>query len=255
MVVRNEEGNSMKAGRLKQILLLTDGCSNYGEDPVAVAALARNQGVTVNVIGVLDDQQRGEPQGLQEVEAIADAGGGVSQIVYQKNLSETVQMVTKQAMNQTIQGVINQELQHILGERKTIEELPPEQRGEVVEIVDDLGETCQLEVLVLVDSSASMHHKLPTVKEALADLSLSLNARTGSNEFSVYSFPDSKHTITQKVAWTSELSAMHGIFQKLSSGGYTPTGPALKEALYAFSKKAIVRDEQGVVDPYEETGF
>ncbi|MFC7061777.1 VWA domain-containing protein [Halobacillus seohaensis] len=245
----------MKAGRLKQILLLTDGCSNYGEDPIAVAALARNQGVTVNVIGVLDDLQAGEPQGLKEVESIAEAGGGVSQIVYQKNLSETVQMVTKQAMNQTIQGVVNKELQHILGESKTIEELPPEQRGEVVEIVDDLGETCQLEVLVLVDSSASMHHKLPTVKEALADLSLSLNARTGANQFSVYSFPDPKHTIKERLAWTTELSAMHGLFSKLSSGGYTPTGPALKEALYAFTKKSIAKDEQGRVDPYEETGF
>nr|WP_268235672.1 VWA domain-containing protein [Halobacillus andaensis] len=254
MVVTNEEGSSMKAGRLKQILLLTDGCSNYGEDPVAVAALARNQGVTVNVIGVLDDQQTGEAQGLKEVESIAEAGGGVSQIVYQKNLSETVQMVTKQAMTQTIQGVVNKELQHILGESKTIEELPPEQRGEVVEIVDDLGETCKLEVLVLVDSSASMHHKLPTVKEALADLSLSLNARSGSNQFSVYSFPDVKHTIKQRVDWTSELSAMHNLFSKLSSGGYTPTGPALKEALYAFTHKSISRDESRV-DPYEETGF
>ncbi|MCP3029680.1 VWA domain-containing protein [Halobacillus sp. A5] len=244
----------MNAGRLKQILLITDGCSNYGEDPVAVAALARNQGVTVNVIGVLDDHQPGEPQGLKEVESIAEAGGGVSQIVYQKNLSETVQMVTKQAMTQTIQGVVNKELQHILGERKTIEELPPEQRGEVVEIVDDLGETCQLEVLVLVDSSASMHHKLPTVKEALADLSLSLNARSGSNQFSVYSFPDPKHTIKQRVDWTSELSAIHNLFSRLSSGGYTPTGPALKEALYAFTNKSIRRDE-GRVDPYEETGF
>ncbi len=243
----------MKAGRLKQILLITDGCSNYGEDPVAVAGLARNQGVTVNVIGVLDDRQ--EPQGLQEVESIAEAGGGVSQIVYQKSLSETVQMVTKQAMTQTIQGVVNKELEQILGERKTIEELPPDQRGEVVEIVDDLGETCDLEVLVLVDSSASMHHKLPTVKEALADLSLSLNARTGSNQFSVYSFPDPKHTIKQRIDWTTELNAIHGLFSKLDSGGYTPTGPAIKEALYAFTNKSLKRNGLDKEDPYEETGF
>ena len=46
------------------------------------------------------------------------SGGGISQIVYAKQLSQTVQMVTRQAMTQTIQGVINQDLQHILGRRR-----------------------------------------------------------------------------------------------------------------------------------------
>ncbi|MFQ3546683.1 VWA domain-containing protein [Halobacillus rhizosphaerae] len=245
----------MKLGRLKQILLLTDGCSNHGEDPIAVAALARNQGVTVNVIGVLDDRQNGQPQGIEEVEAIAEAGGGVSQIVYQKSLSQTVQMVTRQAMTQTIHDVVNKELQQILGKEQSIEELPPEKRGEVVEVVDDLGEKCDLEVLVLVDTSASMHHKLPTVKEALYDLSLSLNARTGSNQFSVYVFPDLKRSIRKMIDWTPELGRINNIFNKLTSGGYTPTGPALKEALYSFTEKPLIREFQDEEDPYEETGF
>ncbi|MBH0231825.1 VWA domain-containing protein [Halobacillus yeomjeoni] len=245
----------MKPGRLKQILLLTDGCSNHGEDPIAVAALARNQGVTVNVIGVLDDRQHSKPQGLDEIESIAEAGGGISQIVYQKSLSQTVQMVTRQAMTQTIQGVVNKELQEILGKDQTIEELPLDKRAEVVEVVDDLGETCDLEVLVLVDTSASMNHKLPTVKDALYDLSLSLNARTGSNQFCVYVFPDTKKTIKKMIDWTPELEKIHGIFSKISSGGYTPTGPALKEALYAFTEKPFFHSMQDGVDPYEETGL
>lgn len=245
----------MKTGRLKQILLLTDGCSNHGEDPAPVAALARNQGVTVNVIGVLDDRQNSRPKGLDEVEAIAEAGGGISQIVYQKSLSQTVQMVTRQAMTQTIQGIVNKELQEILGKNQSLEELPPEQRGEVVEVVDELGESSALEVLVLVDVSASMHHKLPTVKDALFDLSLSLNARSGSNQFSVYSFPDPKHTITQMVDWTPELGAVNRLFSKLNSGGYTPTGPALRQALYAFAAKSDPSCLEDGEDPYEETGW
>ena len=40
---------------IKQILLITDGCSNQGEDPIAMAALAREQGITVNVIGVMEN--------------------------------------------------------------------------------------------------------------------------------------------------------------------------------------------------------
>ena len=45
----------MRKGTLRQILLITDGCSNKGEDPASVAALCYEQGITVNVIGILDD--------------------------------------------------------------------------------------------------------------------------------------------------------------------------------------------------------
>ena len=31
----------MKTGTLRQILLITDGCSNHGEDPASVAALSK----------------------------------------------------------------------------------------------------------------------------------------------------------------------------------------------------------------------
>ena len=47
-------GTLMKTGTLKQILLITDGCSNQGDDPIAMAALAKEQGITVNVIGVME---------------------------------------------------------------------------------------------------------------------------------------------------------------------------------------------------------
>ncbi|BBP86509.1 hypothetical protein BsIDN1_01270 [Bacillus safensis] len=68
-------------------------------------------------------------------------------------------------MTQTLQGVVNKELQQILGKDAEIEELPPDKRGEVMEVVDELGETVHLQVLVLVDTSASMKPKLPTVKK------------------------------------------------------------------------------------------
>ena len=38
--------------------------------------------------------------------AIATQGGGISQIVFTEVLSQTVQMVTRQAMTQTLQGVV-----------------------------------------------------------------------------------------------------------------------------------------------------
>src|SRR5699024_2426072 len=127
------EGFGVEKGTLRQILLITDGCSNKGEDPSATAALAFEQGVTVNVIGILDDNQDEDSAGLQEVENIALSGGGVSQIVYKESLSQTVQMVTKQAMTQTLQGFVNKELTEILGSKQTLADLDPEKRGEVME--------------------------------------------------------------------------------------------------------------------------
>ncbi|HLR40326.1 MAG TPA: hypothetical protein VK091_01540 [Virgibacillus sp.] len=240
----------MKKGTLKQILLITDGCSNRGEDPAATAALAHQQGITVNVIGILDDDQTEDPEGLQEVEDVALSGGGVSQIVYKQSLSQTVQMVTKQAMTQTLQGFVNKELEQILGPKQTLEDLEPEKRGEIMEVVEDMGETCDLEVLVLVDTSASMHDKIETVKEALIDLSISLNARIGRNRFCIFSFPGKRKDIDQILDWSPKLDAISSVFPKLTSGGITPTGPAIREAMYQFGKKSLLRslrrDESGM---------
>jgi len=153
----------MKKGSLKQILLITDGCSNQGENPIAMAALAKEHGITVNVIGVVENDSI-EEKGIREIEGIAASGGGISQVVFAEQLSQTVQMVTRKAMNQTLQGVVNKELRQILGKDMDLEELPPDQRGEVMEVVDELGETTDVEVVVLIDTSASMKSKLRTVK-------------------------------------------------------------------------------------------
>lgn len=230
----------MKTGTLRQILLITDGCSNHGENPIAMAALAYENGITVNVIGVLEEDVMDE-KALQEIEDIAKAGAGVSQVVYATQLSQTVQMVTRKAMTQTLQGMVNRELQQILGGLKTVDDLPPEKRGEVMEVVDELGETSQLEVLVLVDTSASMKHKLPTVKEALLDLSLSLNARSGENRFSVFVFPGKKKDVENILDWTPKLESLTAIFSKLTTGGLTPTGPAIREGISHFKKKRSLR--------------
>ncbi len=236
----------MGKGTLKQILLLTDGCSNSGEDPVAIAALAREEGITVNVIGVVEDDRISE-KGINEIKEIALSGGGISQVVYARQLAKTVQMVTRKAMTQTIHGVVNKELAQILGDGKELEDLPPEKRGQVMEVVDELGETMDLEVLILVDTSASMSNKLAMVQEALIDLSISLNSRIGANRFSLYSFPGKRKDIDKLVGWTPKIESLSGVFHKLSSGGITPTGPALQEALNKFSsvrKRSLFDHEQ-----------
>lgn len=230
---------NLSKGTLRQILLLTDGCSNSGESPVNSAAVAFKSGITVNVIGILDDYQNETDSGFTEVEEIARAGGGISQIVYKEDLSHTVQAVTRQAMSQTLQGFVNKELSNILGKEQSLEEIEPEKRGEVMEMVEDLGETCNLEVLILVDTSASMHDKLLTVQEALIDLSINLHARTGDNIFSIYQFPSKRKNTEVVHEWSPKLESISVIFPKLVTGGVTPTGPAIRDAMYQFGKMEL----------------
>jgi Ca-activated chloride channel family protein len=220
----------MSKGTLRQILLITDGCSNEGRDPALVAAMAREYNITVNVIGILDHGELGE-QGIAEVEQIAQAGGGIHQVVYTRDLSKTVQMVTRQAMNQTIQQVVNKELSHILGRQESVEDLPPEKRSKVVDVVESLSETLALDVLILVDTSASMKNKIGAVKQALRDLKLSLTSRMGENRFSLWTYPDRRNSACKHMDWSADLNALEKAFSRLSPQGTTPTGPALEEAL------------------------
>ncbi|MFS0784821.1 VWA domain-containing protein [Shouchella sp. 1P09AA] len=234
-------------GTLKQILLITDGYSNDGEDPIAIARLAKEFGIAVNVIGIMGDQKE-NLHGLNEVEAIADAGGGVSEIVYAKQLSQTVQVVTQKAMTQTLHGVINQELKQILGKEEEMDALPPEKRGEVMEVVDEISETAQLDVLVLIDTSASMANKLSKVQEALEDLSIGLNSRTGETSFAVYTFPGRKQPVHKVMDFSPTLNRLNKLFNKLASGGMTPTGPALKAAIEIMRGNRSRRKVIGDVD-------
>src|SRR5699024_12539982 len=119
----------MNNGTLKQILLITDGCSNSGVSPVDVAADAFHMGITVNVIGVLEDHQSGTDQAFQEIADIASAGGGIYNIVYKQNLSGTVEAVTRQSMSGTLQGVVKEEWTQVLGAEKSDTEGESEKVG------------------------------------------------------------------------------------------------------------------------------
>lgn len=238
------EGVFMHIGTLRQILVITDGQSNQGRSPVATAAIASEEGFTVNVIGITGKEDFVTDAAQVEIESIASAGGGVSQIVMAKQLSQTVQMVTKQAMTQTLHGLMNRQLKKILGEEKDLEDLSPQKRMEIVEVVDDYSEQVNLELVVLVDCSGSMHDKLQAVREALVDLSISLEARMGNNEYTIYIFPGKRAEVECLVEWTPDLSSIEKVFPKLTSGGMTPTGPALEIAVQ------VLRDKKRVHQSY-----
>ncbi len=211
---------------MKQIILITDGCSNEGLSPVAAAASAHAEGVVVNVIGVVDHGDL-EERGRDEISQIAAAGGGMSRIVATRQLAQTVQMMTRKTVTHTIHQVVNRELKQILGEGR-VEDLPPHQRSKVVQVMDELSEHTSLKVALLIDTSASMKSKLQAVEEAIYDLMLSLQARQGDSKIGVFHYPGNQGEAASMVLnWTSEVAKMTNLFYKLNIRGTTPTGPAL----------------------------
>ncbi|OMF25279.1 hypothetical protein BK133_21790 [Paenibacillus sp. FSL H8-0548] len=233
---------------MKQILLITDGCSNVGLSPVVAAAHAYSDGISVNVVGVLDHGDVGE-LGAAEIDEIARAGGGLSRMVNTRQLSQTVQMMTRKTVVQTIQLAVQKELKHVLG-NDSIEALPPEKRGEVVRVIDELGESSSLQVALLIDASASMKPKLAAVEEAIRDLMLSLQARQGKSEISVFHFPGSRHgdDCIMDLGWTDHLNGVNGIFPRLQMGGTTPTGPAIMHVIDFYRQGNYGRQSRDETD-------
>jgi Ca-activated chloride channel family protein len=220
-----------KQATMRQILVVTDGCSNVGVDPVEMSARAHRKRITVNVIGIVDKGDMGK-KGRQEAKSIADAGGGMCRIVEPVELSATAQMMTHQTMQMTLQQVVNQELLQVMG--KTTEDLPPIERSRVMQVVDKLEEEVHLQLVVAVDTSASMRDKTPTVREAIRDLSLSLQARAGKSDVAVLTFPGSDEAPVRVVHEFADRVDMIALESSLSTKGGTPTGPAIEAALNLF---------------------
>lgn len=216
---------------MNQILLITDGCSNVGESPVTAAAQALAEGITVNVAGVVDEGTIGE-HGAREIAEIARAGGGMSRIVASRHLSQTVQMMTRQTVAGTIRQAVNHELKQLFG-LDSVSDLPPERRGEVVRVMEEMEETATLRVALLIDTSASMKPKLHAVEEAIRDLGLSLQARVGRSVVAVFHYPGEYGHLPCMLDcdWTSDMDRLSILFSRIRMKGATPTGPALLQVV------------------------
>ena len=221
---------------MKQILLITDGCSNRGSDPVEAARIARGLGIAVNVIGIVDGGDLNSA-GRREVTEIAEAGGGMSRIVEARQLAMTMQMMTKHTVQMTIQQVVNKELRQLIG--TDAEGLPPEKRSDVAEMVDRLGDEAKMQLVLAIDTSASMHDKLATVREAIRDLQIGLDVRKGDCEVAIITFPGDGKEDVAVVSDFSQQADLSKLMNLLRANGGTPTGPALEKATRLLSPQLL----------------
>jgi len=233
----------------KQITLITDGCSNTGISPVFAAKQASKNGITVNVIGITERGKIGK-QSEQEIEQIAKAGGGLGEIVPLTQIAKTVQMVTRQAINKTINQVVHNQLNEILGNKYLdITSIPPTERLKVAEMVDQISEYSSLKVLLLIDQSASMQNKMSKVQEAIMDFHLSLLSRAGESSISIATFPGVDYPIEIKVPWTASIKEIEAIIDQIKPSGNTPTGPAILESI-KYIEEIDKEQQKGVLDEY-----
>ncbi len=96
---------------LKQIIIISDGQSNIGPNPGNMAALALDNSIIVNTIGIIDNE---EESSIFELENIAESGGGICELTNINNLSETLSRVTVKSVYSTVEEMVSQELKEIL---------------------------------------------------------------------------------------------------------------------------------------------
>ena len=227
-------------GVIKQIILVTDGRSNIGGSPVNAAANAKEKGIIVSSIGIIDESGRDE-EDVEEVEAIAKAGGGIADFCYLGDLGETLQALTQKTVNQTLECIVNKQLKSRVG--VDITEVEPESRIKLVDFIEKYGDRVNLECSIVLDTSKSMTCKLNMAKRCIVDLLNTLNCRKGEIKLSIITYPGMGYDVCSVICpFTNDNVKLEESLKSVKARGGTPTGPALDMAVEYLLD---LREDQG----------
>lgn len=217
------------SGEIKQIIVVTDGRSNTGISPVEAAKRAYDAGITVSTIGVINLRGSSDEKDIEEVEEIAKAGGGLCEYSHIEDLGRTIQNLTQKTAQRTIEQIVSRQLKVIMGEE--IENLEPKSRLKLVDFIDKYGENINLKCIVVLDASGSMRDKLAIAKKSVVELLESLQGRKGNSSIAVITYPGGNDAMCNIICgFTNEISILRQKLELLSTGGGTPTGPAIIKA-------------------------
>lgn len=217
---------------IRQIMLVTDGRSNFGGDPARAAAWAREQGIIVSAIGITGGDW--DRLGEEEVMNIAVAGGGVGVLSELTALSATMQTVTQKTLHTTLEAALAKQLQELIGS-PDIRDLPPAKRKSVSDLVRQWEEHVPLRCMILLDTSGSMQPKLMAAKNSVEELLQSLGGRSGSTAVGVMTFPGEKGEMTRLLCpFTADVTELRSRLRQMTAWGGTPTAPAIFAAASYF---------------------
>lgn len=236
---------------IKQIIVVTDGQSNVGGDPVEAAAKAYESGIIVNTIGIVDSKNRND-KALDEIIDIARAGGGSYEYTCIEQLFQTMQGLTYKTINQTLKDVVSQHLQEMIGE--DISSMEPKSRNKILNYIDGFSDDVGLRACILLDSSGSMSNKIHIAKYSSLNLIHSLEGRRGKTELAVLAFPgDRLHSCTILHRFGDSTERLEKSIYNLDPKGGTPTALAIGEASKLINRKNLIsfqKDEVIDVDEY-----
>lgn len=236
---------------IRQIILVTDGQSNVGGDPVVAARNAFNKNITVNTIGIINQKdQREEP--FEEIVNIAQNGGGNYEYTYIDNLSQTMQSITYKTVNQTLQSIVNKQLKQIIGE--DLNNMPPTERSKILNYIDSFSEEIAIQCCILLDCSGSMASKIHAARHSILDLISSFKGRKGKVELAIITFPgDTPESCEVVHHFYDDNSELERSLYKVKPKGGTPTAYAINyaaELIEQFSKNRIQNKSENELEVY-----
>lgn len=213
------------------MIIISDGQSNTGPNPVNMAALAFDNSIIVNTIGIIDNEN---PLPIFELESIAENGGGICELSNINNLSEALSRLTVKSVYNTVEEMVSQELKEILD--LNMEEINPKERHKFIRLIDKIGNEIDLKCLILLDISGSMRKKIDIARKSIFELLLFLGERMGENHIGVMVFPYKNSNCKLLCDFTQDIDILRNEIKIVETGGTTPTGFAIEEAIKVFSE-------------------
>ncbi|MDR5659122.1 VWA domain-containing protein [Serpentinicella sp. ANB-PHB4] len=214
---------------MRQIILVTDGQSNVGGDPVVSASKAFKKNIVVNTIGIVDKQDVND-QACDEINNIAKAGGGQYEHTFIDHLSYTMQSMTMKTVNQTIQEAVNSQLKELIGQE--LENMAPPTRSKLLDYVERFSEEVQIDCCILMDCSGSMAKKIDEARYSILDLMKSFKARKGKVNLAVVAFPGSGASNCEVIHhFTDNIAELENRIYRINAKGGTPTASAIDQAI------------------------
>lgn len=229
----------------KQIILVTDGESNAGIDPVLVAKGTGEQSITVNTIGITDMQRE---ESMTEIREIAESSGGVWEHTDISNLDAAMSMVSMKSVYNTLEETVSKELKSLVG--SDLEELHPGSRKKIIDLIDKLGDEADIKCCLVIDCSGSMKRKIDIAKSSALNLLRVLNSRKGKTEIAVLGYPHSEEEYSILCEFTDNIINLEKGLQKIKIGGRTPTGMALKGAI-SILQGDVASEKEIALDDFE----
>ncbi len=228
-------GIAMDKMEIKEIIIVTDGRSNIGGNPVTAAKMAIKNSIVVSAVGIVGDKDDDDP--IDEIRNIARQGQGEWELTHIQELSQTMQMITQKTVNKTINSVVNKQLKEIIGTE--LDDIQPKERSKFIGYIEGLKEEISLKCCVLIDCSGSMKTKMNMAKESILDLMNSFEGRRGKSEIAVIAFPGVVGEKTKLITdFTEDIDLVRKKIENIEANGTTPTAPAIYRAIELFNGKA-----------------